>query len=63
MIPTPFDPRLLFTVSSAVAKKRWRPGVATRPITDWAAYEKQLKAFSCSIILLSQSAVKNDDVF
>ena len=44
VIPTPFDPRLLFTVSSAVAKKAMETGVATRPITDWAAYEKQLKA-------------------
>ena len=25
VIPTPFDPRLLFIVSSAVAKKRWKP--------------------------------------
>lgn len=24
VIPTPFDPRLLFTVSSAVAKKQWK---------------------------------------
>ena len=38
-------------------------GVATCPITDWAAYEKQLKSISCSLILLFQSAVKNDDVF
>ena len=44
VIPTPFDPRLLFIVSSAVAKKAMETGVATRPITDWAAYEKQLKA-------------------
>mgnify|MGYP005861621577 CR=1 FL=1 len=44
VIPTPFDPRLLFTVSSAVAKKAMETGVATRPINDWAAYEKQLKA-------------------
>ena len=29
---------------SAVAKKAMETGVATRPITDWAAYEKQLKA-------------------
>ena len=33
-------------------------GVATRSITDWAAYEKQLKALVCSLVFLFQSAVK-----
>ena len=38
-------------------------GVVTRPITDWAAYEKTIKSVSCSLVFLFQSAVKNDDIF
>ncbi|WP_419853275.1 malic enzyme-like NAD(P)-binding protein, partial [Actinobacillus pleuropneumoniae] len=44
VIPTPFDPRLIVAVSSAVAKAAMDSGVATRPITDWDAYAKQVKA-------------------
>ena len=44
VIPTPFDPRLIVAVSSAVAKAAMESGVATRPITDWAAYAEQVKA-------------------
>nr|WP_314738707.1 malic enzyme-like NAD(P)-binding protein [uncultured Haemophilus sp.] len=43
LIPTPFDPRLIVNVSSAVAKAAMDSGVATRPITDWAAYAERLK--------------------
>ena len=43
LIPTPFDPRLIVNVSSAVAKAAMESGVATRPITDWAAYAARLK--------------------
>lgn len=43
IIPTPFDPRLIVQVSTAVAKKAIETGVATRPITDWDAYAEQLK--------------------
>lgn len=42
IIPKPNDPRLLFTVSSAVAKAAMDSGVAKFFITDWTAYETQL---------------------
>ena len=43
LIPTPFDPRLIVQVSSAVAKAAMESGVATRPITDWNAYAERLQ--------------------
>jgi malate dehydrogenase (oxaloacetate-decarboxylating)(NADP+) len=42
IIPKPFDPRLIVAVSSAVAKAAMDSGVATRPIADMRAYERQL---------------------
>jgi malate dehydrogenase (oxaloacetate-decarboxylating)(NADP+) len=42
LIPKPMDPRLLVTVSSAVAKAAVKSKVAKYPITDWDAYEEQL---------------------
>jgi malate dehydrogenase (oxaloacetate-decarboxylating)(NADP+) len=42
IIPKPLDPRLLATVSPAVAKAAMESGVARRPITDWDAYENEL---------------------
>ncbi|MDE6067086.1 MAG: NADP-dependent malic enzyme, partial [Duncaniella sp.] len=42
IIPTPFDPRLLTSVSPAVARGAMESGVARRPITDWAAYDEKL---------------------
>ena len=42
IIPTPFDPRLLTSVSPAVARGAMESGVARRPITDWAAYDENL---------------------
>lgn len=42
IVPTPFDPRLLTTVSPAVARGAMESGVARRPITDWAAYDEKL---------------------
>jgi len=42
ILPKPFDARLLTTVSIAVAKAAIESGVATRPINDFAAYEKSL---------------------
>lgn len=42
IIPKPLDPRLLTTVSMAVAKAAVESGVAQNPITDWAAYENKL---------------------
>jgi malate dehydrogenase (oxaloacetate-decarboxylating)(NADP+) len=41
-IPKPLDPRLLTTVSLAVAKAAIDSGVARQPITDWSAYENKL---------------------
>jgi len=45
LIPKPFDPRLIITISPAVAKAAMESGVATRPIKDWAAYQSQLEQF------------------
>lgn len=42
IIPKPMDPRLLVTVSMAVARAAMDSGVARQPITDWEAYENQL---------------------
>jgi len=42
LIPTPFDPRLITVVSTAVAKAAIETGVAKRKIEDWAAYEREL---------------------
>ncbi|MBD5213601.1 MAG: NADP-dependent malic enzyme [Bacteroidales bacterium] len=43
ILPKPFDPRLLTTVSPAVARGAMESGVATHPITDWDAYTSQLE--------------------
>ena len=40
IIPTPFDPRLITVVSTAVAKTAIETGVAKKKIEDWAQYEK-----------------------
>jgi malate dehydrogenase (oxaloacetate-decarboxylating)(NADP+) len=42
IIPKPIDPRLIYTVSPAVAKAAILSGVAQRNITDWDAYEQEL---------------------
>ena len=44
IIPTPFDPRLIVSVPSAVAKAAMDSGVAQKPITDLNAYARQLEA-------------------
>lgn len=43
IIPTPLDPRLLFMVAPAVAKAAMDSGVARKAITDWDAYDQQLR--------------------
>jgi malate dehydrogenase (oxaloacetate-decarboxylating)(NADP+) len=43
IIPKPFDPRVLWHVAPAVAKAAIDSGVAKNIITDWVAYEEQLK--------------------
>ena len=43
IIPTPFDPRLLVKISTAVAKAAWKePGNASFCYSDWHLYEKHL---------------------
>ncbi|KAB0572528.1 NADP-dependent malic enzyme [Brucella pituitosa] len=44
IIPVPFDPRLLATVSAAVAKAAMETGVAGRAIDDLEGYKRELLA-------------------
>ena len=44
IIPTPFDPRLIYTIPPAVAKAAMETGVASKPIKDFDEYKRQLKA-------------------
>jgi malate dehydrogenase (oxaloacetate-decarboxylating)(NADP+) len=43
LIPKPLDPRLITTVSPAVAKAAMDSGMAKNPITDWGAYHVELQ--------------------
>ena len=43
-IPKPLDPRLITTVSPAVARAAMESGMARLPIIDWDAYADQLYA-------------------
>lgn len=43
IIPTPFDPRLIHRIPTAVAVAGMKTGVARRPIVDMDAYEASLK--------------------
>ena len=45
ILPKPFDPRLITEISTAVAKAAMDTGVATRPITDFYAYQQKLSGF------------------
>ena len=45
LIPRPFDPRLITRVAPAVAQAAMDSGVATRPISDMAAYRHRLNQF------------------
>lgn len=42
IIPAPFDPRLIYTVPVAVARAAMETGVARKPISDFAAYKREL---------------------
>jgi len=42
LIPKPLDPRLITTVSPAVAKAAMDSGIAKNPITDWDKYNTDL---------------------
>lgn len=43
LIPKPLDPRLITTISPAVAKAAMDSGIAKNPITDWGAYNVELQ--------------------
>ncbi len=43
LIPKPLDPRLLCTVSTAVARAAVESGVARQPVGDWDAYAEALR--------------------
>ena len=43
LIPKPLDPRLITTISPAVAKAAMDSGMAKNPITDWGAYHHELQ--------------------
>jgi malate dehydrogenase (oxaloacetate-decarboxylating)(NADP+) len=43
IIPTPFDPRLITTIPTAVARAAMETGVARKPITDFQAYKQELE--------------------
>lgn len=43
ILPKPVDPRLIYTVSPAVAKGAMESGVAENPIKDWDEYDRFLK--------------------
>lgn len=43
IIPKPFDPRVLWKVAPAVARAAVEDGVARHIITDWEAYQDELK--------------------
>ena len=45
LIPKSFDPRLIVKIAPAVAQAAMDSGVATHPITDFAAYRTQLEQF------------------
>ncbi len=45
LIPKPFDPRLMTIIPPRVAKAAMDTGVATRPIADFDAYQRQLESF------------------
>jgi len=44
IIPKPMDPRLISTVSPAVARAAMETGVARKPITNWEAYHLELES-------------------
>jgi len=42
IIPTPFDPRLIFELPVAIAKAAGDSGIAQNPITDFDLYRSQI---------------------
>ena len=58
ILPTPFDPRLLPTVSAAVARAAKDTGVATMPIKDFDEYKLSLEARMNPAINMLHNALK-----
>ncbi|MGA0925744.1 MAG: NADP-dependent malic enzyme [Burkholderiaceae bacterium] len=54
LIPKPFDSRLILRIAPAVAAAAEASGVATRPITDMAAYKQSLERFIYQTGILMQ---------
>ena len=54
LIPKPFDSRLILRIAPAVAAAAEASGVATRPITDMAAYKQNLERFIYQTGILMQ---------
>jgi len=59
IIPTPFDPRLISEVSSAVAKAAMETGVARKHITNFREYKAQLHSFRNPTLSTMQSIYNN----
>lgn len=63
IIPKPLDLRLITYVAPAVAKAAMESGVARKQITDWEAYENELKrrlGLDNKIVsILTEKAIKN----
>jgi len=56
IIPAPFDPRLMETVSSAVAEAAVQSGVAQKPIANMEAYRQELRArLNPTVSVMSQA--------
>ena len=58
IIPKPFDPRLIVKIAPAVARAAMESGVATRPITDWDAYDQRLNNFVWHMGLIIKPVVE-----
>jgi malate dehydrogenase (oxaloacetate-decarboxylating)(NADP+) len=63
IIPKPLDPRLITTVSPAVAKAAMESGIAKKHITDWDEYDKELRQRlgldNKLLSVLTEKALKN----
>eukprot|EP01132_Coremiostelium_polycephalum_P000107 gene107-143_t len=56
LLPKPFDPRLITTVSPAVAKAAIQSGVARKVIEDWEGYKRELQQ-PCSSRWIEQKEI------
>ncbi len=63
IIPKPLDPRLINTVSVAVAKAAMKSGVARNPIKNWTAYKQELSnrmGFDNKLIMAIRNKAKQE---